>query len=227
MSGDHFGAYGDPPSSSELATRRAIRESEQLAEQLKLTIAENERLRAEIANLREAMEKQAKIGVAAMNNAIKLSDAELASAQRLRRESSPEALESERAANSTLTEELEKAQAEIEGAIRLCGEHAVNAREGLYASLAISVGGLAAVLDEKDKIIEQMRELLKMCDTTHLISPAIAYEVKRLCEAHGYGAVLATAQRQWEDKDSRGCFTLGPCKATVKAALEAAGRNSK
>jgi hypothetical protein len=28
MSGDHFGAYGDPPSSSELAHKRAVRQAE-------------------------------------------------------------------------------------------------------------------------------------------------------------------------------------------------------
>ena len=172
MSGDHFGAYGDPPSSSELATRRAIRESEQLAEQLKLTIAENERLyqsmkhcdavimqrdelierlRAEIANLREAMEKQAKIGVAAMNNAIKLSDAELASAQRLRRESSPDALESERAANAQLTEELERAQAEIKRLNECAGNH----RQRRPST--------AAKLEAAEKRLVDLRNGFKLC----------------------------------------------------------------
>ena len=35
MNGDHFGAYGDPPSSSELATRRAIRERDNEQDQIR------------------------------------------------------------------------------------------------------------------------------------------------------------------------------------------------
>jgi len=37
---------------------------------------------------------------------------------------------------------LATAEAEIRGAIKLCGEYAINAKEGLYASLALSIGRL-------------------------------------------------------------------------------------
>jgi hypothetical protein len=42
----------------------------------------------------------------------------------------------------TSTKLLNEARAEIEGAIKLCGEYAVNAKEGLFASMALSVGRL-------------------------------------------------------------------------------------
>ncbi len=60
------------------------------------------------------IEQQKKTFIAALNNATKISSTELQIAERLKAESSPEALESERAANAILTEELEKARAEIE-----------------------------------------------------------------------------------------------------------------
>ena len=65
-------------------------------------------LELELAEARAEIERLKKISLTSINNAIKLSDAELKAARRLRRESSPEALESERAANAQLTEELER-----------------------------------------------------------------------------------------------------------------------
>ena len=56
------------------------------------------------------IEQQKKTFIAALNNATKISSTELQIAERLKAESSPEALESERAANAILTEELEKAR---------------------------------------------------------------------------------------------------------------------
>ena len=131
-----------------------------------------------------------------------------------------------------LETDLAEARAEIEGLKNEADKWRTESRSKDDARLNLSSAAdgikyLARQAFNKDKIIERMLELLKMCDTTHLVSPAIAHEIKRLCEIHGYGAVLATAQRQWEEKDPRGCFTLGPCKATVKAALEAAERGEK
>lgn len=69
---------------------------------------------------RAIVAQQKKTFVAALQNATKLSASQLRIAEQLKSESSPEMLESERAANATLTEELEKALAEIE-ALKCCG----------------------------------------------------------------------------------------------------------
>jgi hypothetical protein len=39
--------------------------------------------------------------------------------------------------------------------------------------------------------------------------------IKELCEKHGYGAVMDSAQRQWQLKDPVGCFTVGPCLGSL------------
>ena len=65
-------------------------------------------LETELAEARAEIERLKKVSLEGMNNARRLSGAELKAAQRLRAESSPEALESERAANAVLTEELER-----------------------------------------------------------------------------------------------------------------------
>lgn len=62
-------------------------------------------LERENAELKAAIKQQAKTALAAIENATKLSSAELRAAQSIKDQSSPEMLESERAANAMLTAE--------------------------------------------------------------------------------------------------------------------------
>lgn len=77
-------------------------------------------LNKQLAEARAIVAQQKKTFVAALQNATAISASQLRIAEQLKSESSPEMLESERAANATLTEELEKALAEIE-ALKCCG----------------------------------------------------------------------------------------------------------
>ena len=45
-------------------------------------------------------------------------------------------------------------------------------------------------------------------------------EIRRLCEVHGYGAIMQTASQLWLHKDPVGALTVGPCALTVKMALK-------
>lgn len=45
-------------------------------------------------------------------------------------------------------------------------------------------------------------------------------EVAALCERWGYGAVMASAARQWARRDPLGALTVGPCRAVADADLE-------
>ncbi len=40
-------------------------------------------------------------------------------------------------------------------------------------------------------------------------------EVLRLCEQHGFGAVMQSASEQWIKRDPVGALTVGPCAAQV------------
>lgn len=95
--------------------------------------------------------------------------------------------------------QLKEAQAEIAGAIKLCGEHSITAAEGLYASLAISVGRLVDQIERKDKLIEQMREALAWVNDVSCSFPGFYFE-------------------RGEDSDGNECESISEC---VGAALEA------
>jgi HAMP domain-containing protein len=80
----------------------------------KLAEEKIEQQAAEIERLNSALKKQAAAAKSGMNAAKQVSSYQLEEAKRLRAESSPEALESERAANARMTDEIERLQAEIE-----------------------------------------------------------------------------------------------------------------
>lgn len=70
--------------------------------------------------------------------------------------------------------------------------------------------------------LRNAREILALCDQGRagkVTAPEDA-RIGELCERIGYGAVMDSAQRQWELKDNIGCFTCGPCLATVKSILD-------
>jgi len=69
----------------------------------------------------------------------------------------------------------------------------------------------------------ERRELLQLCDQGRagkIHDPLIDQSIFNLCESRGYGAVMDSAQRQWELKDPVGCFTIGPCLGSVLHALK-------
>lgn len=74
----------------------------------KFSFAYIDKVEAENAELKRQIEQMKKTYMVAIDNATKISSIELSIAERLKRESSPEALESERAANAILTEENEQ-----------------------------------------------------------------------------------------------------------------------
>jgi regulator of replication initiation timing len=84
------------------------------------------RLEERLAEARAEIEGLKRIGRTAVRNATKLSGAELQAAKRLRNSLLPEALESERAANAMLTDEIERKDKLIE-----------QMREALQAALQI------------------------------------------------------------------------------------------
>lgn len=71
-------------------------------------------------------------------------------------------------------------------------------------------------IDDVDSLkskIKRMSELLALCDGRHRIGIQAPEDpaVLALCERHGFGAVMDSAQRQWARKDPVGAFTIGPC----------------
>jgi len=70
------------------------------------------RQHSEIERLNNALKKQAASALMGMDAAVQSSSQQLAQARKLKAESSPDALESERAANAALTAEIERLQAE-------------------------------------------------------------------------------------------------------------------
>lgn len=79
--------------------------------------------KARIRDLESAIKRQAASAIAGMNAATAISSGQLQQAHRLRAESSPEALESERQANAILTErvaELELANESLRAVISAC-----------------------------------------------------------------------------------------------------------
>lgn len=88
----------------------------QLAEtqqQLSVQLAVGDKLQAEVARLTENLARVQSAARTGMDAAKVISSAQLAQAARLRAESNPDALESERAMNATLTAENEKLEAEL------------------------------------------------------------------------------------------------------------------
>lgn len=73
---------------------------------------EIERLRAELAALRAELQKVRSAAISGMDAATQHGRGLVQQAAKLRAESNPDALESERAANAILTEQLQKAEAE-------------------------------------------------------------------------------------------------------------------
>ena len=76
--------------------------------------AEITRLRAENEELRETIKRQSSAARMGMDAAKKVSSEQLEQAARLRAESSPDALESERDMNAILSDEIERLRAEVE-----------------------------------------------------------------------------------------------------------------
>lgn len=79
--------------------------------------------------------------------------------------------------------------------------------------------------DPRDARIAELEELLSLCDykgvrAKNIKDPALDLMIKSICEHHGYGAVMDSAQRSWWLKDQIGCFTIGPCAGSVRVVLE-------
>jgi len=73
---------------------------------------------------------------------------------------------------------------------------------------------------------DRLKEALALCDPQGermIIHAPEDPQVRELCEQVGYGAVMDSAARQWREKDPIGAFTVGPCVATVQAALRGEG----
>ena len=51
-----------------------------------------------------------------------------------------------------------------------------------------------------------------------IFDPRVDHLVKKLCEQHGYGAVMDSASRQWIKKDPTGAFYIGGCLLNGKLA---------
>ena len=144
------------------------------------------------------VERLKKISLTSINNATKLSRAELKAAQRLRKESSPEALESERAANAQLTEELEQARAEIERKDKMIKMLKINTRFDLdlLAADTEKMNAMQDKIEHKDKLIEQMQTALsritkELEPSGHEISGCMI-KACRWCDAR---AALEAAER--------------------------------
>lgn len=148
---------------------------------------------------RAIVAQQKKTFVAALQNATKLSASQLRIAEQLKSESSPEMLESERAANATLTQELEKACVEIERLQARDGSAKIHLltptredpfRRETLKKVDFGVADNCYVvesetLQRKDALIQQMRQALEWALTearsTHgetLIQDALAAERK-------------------------------------------------
>ncbi len=141
------------------------------------------------------IEQQKKTFIAALNNATKISSTELQIAERLKAESSPEALESERAANAILTEELEKARAEIEILKNQLEDESMRA------------DGMTTAHAEAGADSYRMRELIEqMRDALSLILEGAIHDFHYICQR----------------RDN--CLCWGCQKKRVKAALSAAER---
>lgn len=41
-------------------------------------------------------------------------------------------------------------------------------------------------------------------------------EILNLCLKHGFGAVMDSAARQWQQRDKIGAFVVGPCRGSVE-----------
>lgn len=69
--------------------------------------------------------------------------------------------------------------------------------------------------------LKDARKVLALCDQGRAgkVNAAEDGFVRDLCEQIGYGAVMDSAQRMWEVKDSKGCFTVGPCLFTVREMI--------
>lgn len=78
-------------------------------------------LQRENAELKSAIDRQARSAIAGMNAAKSHAHLMLSQAEKMRAESKPDLISSERAVNSALTDEVERLQRELEGARRsLC-----------------------------------------------------------------------------------------------------------
>ena len=75
--------------------------------------------------------------------------------------------------------------------------------------------------------VARLRGALELCDPkgdrARLIVAKEDELIRDLCERIGYGAVMDSAARLWRQKDPLGAFTIGPCVATVQAALAPQG----
>jgi hypothetical protein len=110
-----------------------------MAQQILRLQAEVRRQDSEIERLNNALKKQAASAIMGMDAAVKSSSQQLAQAAKIRAESSPDALESERAMNAMLTAELEQLKAERDAAVKLARDYAREAYQdvadwGAYAS---------------------------------------------------------------------------------------------
>jgi hypothetical protein len=78
-----------------------------------------QKIEKQLSEAKVIIEQQKKTFLAALNNATKISEIQLRDAERLKKESSPEALDSERRANAILTEELEQKDKKISAVLNI------------------------------------------------------------------------------------------------------------
>lgn len=68
---------------------------------------------------------------------------------------------------------------------------------------------------------QSLREVIELIDLDRAeMSAPEDDHVAALCEMYGYGAVMDAAARLWAREDPNGALTVGPCRITVRHALE-------
>lgn len=134
-------------------------------------------LERDLIRAQAIIEQQKETFMAALDNATKMSAKELKLARQLKLKSGPRALESEREANAILTDELEKAQAEIEWLKQeLRDNSALAAKQIIPAEMAVE--DLQTELQCKDKLIERMGEALRLAKLSgKMTMSAVAWQV--------------------------------------------------
>lgn len=72
--------------------------------------------------------------------------------------------------------------------------------------------------------LARARDLLALCDRDRagrVSDPLIDDLLCKMAEDRGFGAMMDSLQRSWQLRDPEGCFTVGPCLASVRDGLRA------
>lgn len=91
--------------------------------------------------------------------------------------------------------------------------------EGGWAARALDAEANAKALANE---LREAKDVLSLCDQgrSGKIQDCMDGRAVALGEAQGYGAWMDSFQRMWQLKDPIGCFTVGPCLATVRGTIK-------